>query len=119
MRTFVKNYMKGCVFCQQFKINRHPLKPALIPIPDPQSTQPFAQILMDFITDLPPSEGFDSIFPVVDHGLMKGIILVPCMKLGATANSTATMILNHIYKQFRLPNKIISNQGPQFASGMS
>jgi len=32
MHTFVKNYVKGCAFCQQFKINRHPTKPALMPI---------------------------------------------------------------------------------------
>ncbi len=30
MRTFVKNYVKGCAFCQQFKINQHPTKLALI-----------------------------------------------------------------------------------------
>ncbi len=54
MCTFVKNYVKGCAFCQQFKINRHPTKPALMPIPGPTSTCPFAQISMDFITDLPP-----------------------------------------------------------------
>ena len=44
MRTFVKNYVKGCAFCQQFKINRHPTKPALMSIPGPTSTRPFAQI---------------------------------------------------------------------------
>ena len=87
MRTFVKNYIKGCAYCQQFKINRHPSKLALMPIPGPTSIRPFAQISMDFIMDLPPVRGLDSIFSVVDHGLMKGIILVPCSKLGATANS--------------------------------
>lgn len=37
MRTFVKNYVKGCTTCQQFKINRNPTKPALMPIPGPES----------------------------------------------------------------------------------
>ena len=98
MRTFVKNYVKGCAFCQQFKINRHPSKPALMPIPGPTSMCPFAQIPMDFITDQPPVQGLDSIFSVVDHGHTKGIILVPCSKLGATTDATATMILNHVFK---------------------
>ena len=31
LRTFVKNYIKGCGICQQFKINQHPIKPTLIP----------------------------------------------------------------------------------------
>ncbi len=96
----------------------HPTKLVLMPIPGPTSMRPFAQISMDFITDLPPVRGLDSIFSMVDHSLTKGIILVPCSKLGATADSTATMILNHIFKQFGLPDKIISDRGPQFASGM-
>ena len=53
-----------------------------------------------------------------NHGLTKGIILVPCLKLGATTGTTATMILNHVFKRFGLPDKIISDRGPQFASGM-
>ena len=112
MCTFVKNYVKGCAYCQQFKINRHPSKPVLMPIPSPTSTHPFAQISMDFVMDLPPVWGLDSIFSVVDHSLTKGIILVPCSKLGATADETATMILNHVFKWFGLPDKIISDRGP-------
>jgi transposase InsO family protein len=118
MRTFVKNYVKGCAFCQQFKINRHPTKPALMPIPGPTSTRPFAQLSMDFITDLPPTKGYDSTFSVVHHGLTKGIILVPCTKLGATADATATMMLDHVFKRFSLPDKVITNRGPQFTSRM-
>ena len=118
MRTFIKNYVKRCVFCQQFKINHHLTAPALMPIPGPTSTRPFAHISMDFITDLPPVRGFDSLLSVVDHGLTKGIILVPCAKSGATANATAMMILDNVFKHFGLPDKILSDQGPQFALGM-
>ena len=45
-----------------------------------QSTRPFANCSMDFITDLPPVDGFDSILVVVDQGLTKGVILTPCKK---------------------------------------
>ena len=78
MRTFVKNYVKGCAACQQFKINRQSKKPVLIPVNGPKSNRPFAQCLMDFITDLPVSGGCNSIMVMVDHGLMKGVILIPC-----------------------------------------
>jgi RNase H-like domain found in reverse transcriptase/Integrase zinc binding domain len=30
--VFIKNYVKGCGICQQFKIDRNPSKPAFIPI---------------------------------------------------------------------------------------
>jgi len=73
---------------------------------------------MNFITDLPPVQGLDSILSVVDHGLTKGIILVPCSKFGATADTTATLILDNVFKHFGLPDKILSDRGPQFTSGM-
>jgi hypothetical protein len=41
---------------------------------------PFTFLLVDLITDLPPLGGFDSIMVVVDHGLMKGVIIIPCLK---------------------------------------
>ena len=70
---------------------------------------------MDLITDLPLAEGFDSILVMVDQGLTKGVILIACNKT-ITAEGTARLLLENIYKQFRLPDKIISDRGPQFAS---
>ena len=115
LRTFTKNYVKGCATCQQFKIDRQPSKPAFIPTEGAESTRPFANCSMDFITDLPPVEGFDSILVVVDQGLTKGVILIPCNKT-VTAEDTAKLLLDNLYKRFGLPDKIISDRGPQFAS---
>ena len=70
---------------------------------------------MDLITDLPPVDGFDSILVVVDQGLTKGVILIPCDKT-ITAEGTAKLLLKNLYKRFSLPDKIILDQGPQFAS---
>ena len=77
LRTFVKNYVKGCGTCQQFKIDRNPSKPTFLPVEGAISTRPFANCSMDLITDLPLSKGFDSILVVVDQGLTKGVILTP------------------------------------------
>ena len=70
---------------------------------------------MDFITDLPVSDGFDSIMVVVDHGSTKGVILESCNKT-ITAEQTGTILLTSLYKRFGLPDKAISDRGPQFAS---
>ena len=70
---------------------------------------------MDFITDLPVSEGFDSIMVIVDHGSMKGVILEPCHKT-INAMGTAEILLNSLYKRYGLLDKAISDRGPQFAS---
>ena len=104
LRTFVKNYVKGCGICQQFKIDRQPSKPAFMPTERATTTRPFAHCSMDFITDLPPVGQFDSILVVVDQGLTKGVILLPCNKT-ITAEGTAKLLLDNLYKRFGLPDK--------------
>ena len=70
---------------------------------------------MDLITDLPSLDSHDSIMVIVDHGLMKGVILTPCFK---TINATdiAQIFLNNVFKHFGLHDTLISGHGPQFAS---
>ena len=51
---------------------------------------------------------------MVDQGLLKGINLIPCSKT-LTSQETAQQLLENLYKQFGLPDKIISGRGPQFA----
>ena len=108
LRTFVWNYVKGCGVCQQYKINHSPSHPSYMPIPPASTTQPFAHCSMDLITDLPVSDGFDSILVMVDHGLMKGVILIPCNKM-ITAEQVASLLLENLYKRFGLPNEIVSD----------
>jgi transposase InsO family protein len=115
LRTFVKNYVSGCIVCQQFKINRQPAKPSLIPIPPPKSLRPFDHVSWDFITDLPESCGYDAIFSIVDHGLTKGIILIPVTKK-MSSEDVALKLVEHLYKRFGLPSKIISDRGKNLAS---
>jgi Integrase zinc binding domain len=38
LQVFIKNYVQGCGICQQFKIDRNPLKPAFIPMKGARST---------------------------------------------------------------------------------
>ena len=73
---------------------------------------------MDFLTDLPPSpDGYDSVMVMVDHGLTKGIILKECKKT-INAFQTAEIILQEIVRRFGLPDKLISDRGPQFSSAV-
>ena len=80
-----------------------------------KSTRPFAQCSMDMITDLPLSNGYDLILAVVDHSLTKGVILIPCNKT-LMADQCGKLLLDNMYKQFGLMDKIISDRGPQFAA---
>jgi hypothetical protein len=114
MTVFLKKYIEGCAICQQMKPNTHPTATPLMPIKS-YAQRPFQQITMDFITDLPLSDGFDSIFVVVDQGLSKGVILCACNKT-ITALQTADLFIRDVFKQFGLPDVMISDRGPQFAS---
>ena len=70
---------------------------------------------MDFITDVPISDGYDSIFIMVNQGLTKGVILIPCNKM-ITAIQTADLLVRDIFKRFGLPDSIISDRGVQFTA---
>ena len=70
----------------------------------------------DYITGLPPTpRGFNSIGVMVDHDCMKGVIFMPTTD-EITATGTADLIHKNIYRQFGLPERIITDRGPQFSS---
>src|SRR6266511_3904268 len=57
LSSFVSSYIQGCAICQQFKVRTQPQCPSLIPIPS-LSECIFGQVGINFMTDLPPSDGF-------------------------------------------------------------
>jgi len=73
---------------------------------------------MDFITELPKSDGFDAIAVFVDHDVTKAAVFAPCHST-ITADGTATLYRNHVWKRFGLPHKLISDRGPQFTAAFT
>jgi transposase InsO family protein len=69
---------------------------------------------MDFITDLPTVKAKNSILVVVDR-LTKMAHFTLCSK-SITAEETAQLILDEIVRLHGLPEEIVSDRGPQFAS---
>ena len=112
LRTFVKEYIRTCDTCARSKTPRHLPYGKLLPLPIP--TRQWQSISMDFITDLPLSEDSDSILVVVDH-LSKMAHFLPCSK-DITADQTASLFLKHVIRLHGLPDDIVSDRGPQFAS---
>ncbi len=76
---------------------------------------PFKTIALDFITKLPPSQGYDSILTVTDHDCTKAAVFIPC-KENMMVEETAGLIIQHIFLRFGLPLKFISDRDPRFAS---
>ena len=117
LSSFVNAFIARCAVCQQNKTNHHLTHPPLAPIPS-SSPLPFKQLSVDLITDLPPSNGHDSLMVVVNHGLTKGVILIPCSKTIGAAG-VAKLFLHHVFKRFGLHDSLISDRGPQFVSAFA
>ena len=80
MHTFIKSYVQGCTLCQQMKVNTYPSAPPLAPIKADPHAYPFLTVTMDFITDLPESNEYNALYIVVDHDLIKVIVLILYIK---------------------------------------
>jgi hypothetical protein len=64
-----------------------------MPIKAPNNATPFSDVTCDFITDLPESEGYDSLMVMVDQGFSKGVIISPTNKM-IDAIGTAQLYLD-------------------------
>ena len=112
LRRFVRTYVTSCSTCQQTKVPRHKPDGLLQPLPTP--TIPWSYISMDFITDLPESEGCTVIMVVVDLlTKMSHFIGFPKMP---TSKNMADVFLRRIVKFHGFPEVIVSDRGSQFVS---
>ena len=73
---------------------------------------------MDFITKLPQSQGNDTILTITDHDCSKATLLFPC-KETISAEEVTTLYATHVFPYYGIPQKIITNQDPQFTSFFS
>ena len=115
MKLDIMDYMKGCADCQRHKVNNRPTRAPLQPIYPKTEAMLFKTVTIDFITKLPPSQGYNSILTIMDHDCTKAAIFIPCTE-EVNAEGTVALYLQHIFTHFGLPSKIISNRDPQFTS---
>jgi len=111
LREFVEQYVKGCARCQESKTNVHRTKAPLQRFDTPVEEGPFQYVSMDLITDLPKSQGFDSILTIVDQGCSKAAKFIPCTKT-IDGTGVALEYLKHLVPWFGLPKRIISDRDP-------
>ncbi len=82
----------------------------LVPLPLPQ--RPWSHIGVDFVTDLPNSEGYTC---VLVNRFSKACKFIPLKGL-LTALQSAESLFHHVFRNYGLPEDIVSDQGPQFIS---
>lgn len=84
----------------------------LVPLPIPQ--QPWSHLGVDFMTDLPKSQNFTCVLVVVDW-FSKGCKMFSLTKLPTTFE-TAEALFNQVFRNFGIPEDIVSDRGPQLIS---
>ncbi|XDV16244.1 hypothetical protein PO909_016041 [Leuciscus waleckii] len=108
----VIKFIHQCSICNTVKSSH--LKPTGLLQPLPLPKRPWSHIAVDFVMDLPQSQGFTTVFSVVDR-FSKSCRFIPLAGL-LTVLQTAKALLNHVFRLFGLPEDIISDRGPQFTS---
>ena len=112
VRTFIKDYCKSCTACARSKTPRH--KPygnlRQLPIPD----KPWNSISMDFIEQLPSSEGYTAILVIVDR-LSKQAIFIPTYDT-ITSMQLAQLFVLHVFSKHGVPSHVTSDRGTEFVS---
>ncbi|KAL0170112.1 hypothetical protein M9458_034708, partial [Cirrhinus mrigala] len=112
MERDVQRYVRGCRECAMSRTPRHLPVGKLLPLPTPN--RPWSHLGVDFITDLPASEGNTCVLVIIDR-FSKFCRLVPLKGL-PTAWETAQVLFNQVFRTYGLPEDIVSDRGPQFIS---
>ena len=111
-RMYVHRYVDHCDTCHQIKPIRHAPFGLIKPFELPH--RPWDTISMDFITALPPSNGKDALWVIIDR-LTKMGHFVACH---GTMNpeDLADQFLQQIIRPHVLPSGIVSDRGSLFTS---
>jgi hypothetical protein len=115
MKEWIMQYVKGCATCQQNKILMHKKTTPTYWIPTTENTQPFQRVAMGLIMGLLLVKGKDAILTIVDQGCSWAVIFLPCSMM-TTGPGIAQLYHDHVFRQFGLPTKIISDRDPRFTS---
>ncbi|KAI2664122.1 Transposon Tf2-11 polyprotein [Labeo rohita] len=112
MHRDTTRYIQSCSVCAMSNTPRHLPTGKLVPLPIPQ--RPWSHIGVDFVTDLPTSEGQTCILVTVNR-FSKACKLIPLPGL-PTAMEIAEHLFHHVFRNYGLPEEIVSDRGPQFIS---
>uniref|UniRef100_A0A803KBS3 Gypsy retrotransposon integrase-like protein 1 n=1 Tax=Xenopus tropicalis TaxID=8364 RepID=A0A803KBS3_XENTR len=108
----VSQFVSSCTVCAQQKTPRSLPCGLLTPLPVPN--QPWTDIAMDFIVELPKSSEMSTILVVVDR-FSKMAHFIPLKKL-PSASALAKIYVKEVFRLHGFPSSIVSDRGVQFVS---
>uniref|UniRef100_A0A2H6N0A5 Integrase catalytic domain-containing protein n=1 Tax=Micrurus carvalhoi TaxID=3147026 RepID=A0A2H6N0A5_9SAUR len=112
MKLDIEDYMKSCLICAMMKHRIGKLPGLFQQVTEP--TQPWEEIAMDFIIELPESGGNTVIWTVIDL-FSQQAHFTTCKGL-PSAKKLANLFMKHIYRLHGIPRRIISDRGVQFTA---
>lgn len=113
MDEAIREYVRGCLECQQNKNPRHGVFGLLQPLET--RWKPWQAISMDFITDLPLSNGCDSIWVVVDM-FTKMAHFIPLKVNGKKTDDLICIFAREIWRIHGIPLDIVSDRDSRFTA---
>ena len=108
----ITQYVLECDICQRAKSVRRKYSGLLHPLPI--ASQRWFSVTMDFITELPMCEGFDTIMVVVDRHT-KMAHFSPCHH-SIDAEKTAVLYIDRIFRHHGIPGELITDRDVRFVS---
>ena len=112
MHKDVKEFVQQCLTCQQAKSGTMLPSRLLQPLPIPM--QIWEDLAMDFITGLPPSNGFTVILVVIDR--LSKYAHFFTLKFDYNSKQVAEVFVKNIVKLHDFPKSIVSDRDKAFTS---
>lgn len=113
METTIREYVRTCHECQQNKNPRHGVYGLLQPLES--HWKPWRSVSMDFITDLPLSNGCDSIWVMVDP-FTKMAHFIPLKVEGKKTDDLIRIFAREYWRLHGVPSDIISDRDSRFTA---
>jgi len=113
MNERIIDFVRSCPECQKNKAARHQRYGLSSPLELPYA--PWQSIAMDFITELPLSEGCDQLWIVIDR-FTKMTHFLPLKVEKKTVADLVVIFAQKVWKHHGLPSDIISDRDSRFSS---
>lgn len=112
--NFVRKYVSTCDQCARNKPKRHAPYGMLKPLPIPE--KPWESISVDFIDQLPLSDGYDAIMVVVDRRTK--LAHFEPVTTNITTEELIKLFTKMVFSKHGMPRTIVSDRGNKFVAGL-
>ena len=113
MEKFIEDYVRSCPECQRNKAARHAHYGLLQPLE--LAYRPWDSISMDFIIQLPVSDGCLSVWVIVDR-FSKMAHFIPLKDGEKRATNLVKIFLKEVWRFHGLPSNTVSDRDSRFTS---